>query len=122
MRGLVKYARGPGNVAVREVPEPALSDGEVLVEIEATGICGSDLHILEDRIEIPIRVPVVMGHEFSGRIVDRGKDVSGLGVAGISMSRRGPRPSDAAPGAVRLHPLAPATGARPQEPARSRVR
>ena len=80
MRGLVKYARGPGNVAVREVPEPALSDGEVLVEIEATGICGSDLHILEDRIEIPIRVPVVMGHEFSGRIVDRGKDVSGLGV------------------------------------------
>ncbi|HIM56490.1 MAG TPA: alcohol dehydrogenase, partial [Candidatus Latescibacteria bacterium] len=49
MRGLVKYARGPGNVAVREVPEPGLSDGEVLVEIEAAGICGSDLHILEDR-------------------------------------------------------------------------
>ena len=62
------------------MPEPVASDGEVMVEVEATGICGSDLHILEDSIDIPIRVPVVMGHEFSGRIIELGKGVNGLGV------------------------------------------
>ena len=72
MQGLVKFARGQGHVEVREVEERPLARGEVRVQVEAAGICGSDLHILHDEIAIPIRVPVVLGHEFSGRVVELG--------------------------------------------------
>ena len=67
MRGLMKLAAGPGHVEVGEVPTPVPGPGEVLVEVQATGICGTDLHIEDD--EFPSRPPVVMGHEVSGVVV-----------------------------------------------------
>ena len=78
MKGLVKYARGKGHMEVREVPERALADTEVRIQMKAAGIYGSDLHIYYiyyDKIKIPIRAPVVVGHEFSGRIVAVGSVV-----------------------------------------------
>lgn len=75
MKALVKYASGPGNVALRDVEEPAPGPGQVKVEVKAAGICGSDLHIYHDDIEIPIEPPVVMGHEFAGVVVERGEGV-----------------------------------------------
>ena len=78
VKGLVKYARGPGNMEVREVAEPVPGPGEVLVEVEAAGICGSDLHVYEDAIAIPIRVPVVVGHEFSGVVAAVGEGVGAV--------------------------------------------
>jgi threonine dehydrogenase-like Zn-dependent dehydrogenase len=45
MRGLVKYAAGPGNMELREIPEPKPGPGEVKIAVQYTGICGSDLHI-----------------------------------------------------------------------------
>ncbi|MBM3276538.1 MAG: zinc-binding dehydrogenase [Candidatus Handelsmanbacteria bacterium] len=76
MKGLVKYARGQGHMEVREVGECPLEPGELRIRVEAAGICGSDLHIYHDQIAVPIRVPVVLGHEFSGRVVEVGEGVS----------------------------------------------
>ena len=72
MKGLVKYARGHGNMEIRDIQQPVPSEREVLVQVEATGICGSDLHVFEDSIAIPMRVPVVVGHEFSGVVIEVG--------------------------------------------------
>jgi L-iditol 2-dehydrogenase len=75
MKGLVKFARGKGNVEIREVPEPSPKTGQVKVEVKAAGICGSDIHILHDQIVQPIHPPFIMGHEFSGVVTEVGPDV-----------------------------------------------
>lgn len=76
MKALVKYAKGNGNMEIRDIPEPTVGPGEVKIEVKATGICGSDLHIYHDDIAIPIKPPVVTGHEFSGVVVEVGEGVS----------------------------------------------
>ena len=78
MKAIVKYARGKGSVEIRDVTEPVPGPGQVKVEVQAAGVCGSDLHIYHDEIAIPIEPPVVMGHEFSGVIVELGAGVEGL--------------------------------------------
>lgn len=76
MKALIKTARGPGNIEMREIPVPQFSDNEVLIQIKAVGLCGSDVHIEQD--DIPYEVPVVLGHEFCGIIVEKGRDVTSL--------------------------------------------
>ena len=78
MRGLMKTARGPGNLELRDVPDPTPGRGEVLVEIAAAGICGSDVHIKHDTAFYT--PPVIMGHEYSGRVVEVGEDVHQIQV------------------------------------------
>jgi L-iditol 2-dehydrogenase len=75
MKGLVKFARGDGFVELRDVEDTPPAANQVKVEVKASGICGSDLHIYHDEIKIPIRTPVVIGHEFSGVIVEKGAGV-----------------------------------------------
>ena len=72
MKALVKTARGPGNIEVLEKSIPSIpKDDWVLIRVEAAGVCGTDLHIWHDQYQnYP---PVVLGHEFSGRIVECGK-------------------------------------------------
>jgi L-iditol 2-dehydrogenase len=71
--GVAKLAAGPGNVALAERPEPAAGRGEVVLEVVAAGICGTDLHIADD--EFPSRPPVTMGHEVSGVVAALGEGV-----------------------------------------------
>lgn len=71
MKALVKYKKGIGNIEIRDVPEPDVSQGEIKIEVKAAGICGTDIHIYHDHY--PYNVPVVLGHEFSGEIVEIGK-------------------------------------------------
>lgn len=80
MKAIVKYARGKGNVEIRDISEPSPGPGQVKVEVKAAGVCGSDLHILYDEIAIHIEPPVVMGHEFAGMIVEVGPDVMNRSV------------------------------------------
>jgi L-iditol 2-dehydrogenase len=80
MRGVVKYKRGEGNMEIQEVPEPRPDPNEVKIEVKAAGICGSDIHIYHDDIKIPIKTPVVVGHEFSGIIAELGENVKHLKV------------------------------------------
>jgi L-iditol 2-dehydrogenase len=75
MKAVVKYGKGKGLVEIREVPEPKMKDDEVLIEVKAVSVCGSDLHIYHDAH--PYWPPVILGHEFSGVIVDVGKGVKG---------------------------------------------
>ncbi len=70
--------RGPGEVVVEERPVPRPAPGEVLVEVDHCGICGSDIHmLLEGWGDKP---GLVAGHEFSGTIVALGEGVEGWGV------------------------------------------
>jgi L-iditol 2-dehydrogenase len=75
MKAVVKYGKGKGLIEIREVPEPKMKDDEVLIEVKAVSVCGSDLHIYHDAH--PYWPPVILGHEFSGVIIDVGKDVKG---------------------------------------------
>lgn len=75
MKALVKTAPGAGHVELRDVPEPVPTPEQVKVEISACGICGTDLHVLHDTFRnFP---PVILGHEFVGRIVEEGAGVRG---------------------------------------------
>jgi L-iditol 2-dehydrogenase len=76
MQAVVKYAHGKGNVELRDIPEPSPGPDEVMIEVKAAGICGSDLHIYDEDIRLPIRPPVVIGHEFSGVIAEVGSSVT----------------------------------------------
>ncbi|OPZ62166.1 MAG: D-arabitol-phosphate dehydrogenase [Firmicutes bacterium ADurb.Bin506] len=80
MKGLFKTAPGPGNMEIRETPKPSPGPGQVMVKVEYTGICGSDLHIFHSDIAIPVRPPVITGHEFSGTIAELGEGVTGWKV------------------------------------------
>ena len=75
MKALVKTARGVGHLKLSDVPTPQIAPDEVLIRVRACGICGSDLKIQDD--EHPYTPPVVVGHEFSGKIVEVGADVTG---------------------------------------------
>lgn len=71
----------PGQVAVELRERPRLeSEGDVLLEVEACGICGTDLHIVEDPPGHPADVGVVLGHEMVGRVVEVGGNVADLSV------------------------------------------
>lgn len=74
----MKYARGEGNIELRDISEPECRAGEVLVEVEAAGICGTDVHILHDQTFYA--PPVVIGHEYCGRVINVGEDVHGIEV------------------------------------------
>jgi L-iditol 2-dehydrogenase len=76
MNAVVKYERGPGNVALMDVPEPTCTDHQVIIDIANCGICGTDLHVYHDTFRnFP---PVILGHEFAGEIVEKGKAVQGV--------------------------------------------
>jgi 2-desacetyl-2-hydroxyethyl bacteriochlorophyllide A dehydrogenase len=68
MRAVV--IEGVGQITVTDVPEPVPGPRDVLVEVAACGICGTDLHILEG--EFAPALPIVPGHEFSGTVVALG--------------------------------------------------
>ena len=87
----MKAARfhGPGDIRIDDVPEPQVGPGQVKVDVEWCGICGTDLHeYLEGPIFIPPKgsphpltgeeMPVVMGHEFAGVVSEIGDGVTNV--------------------------------------------
>jgi len=72
---LAAVFEGEGRLVVREVPDPVPSRDEVLIEVEACGICGSDVQIINVPPGHPSTPPVVIGHEFVGRITAVGAGV-----------------------------------------------
>jgi 2-desacetyl-2-hydroxyethyl bacteriochlorophyllide A dehydrogenase len=64
----------PGKLAVTEVPDPSPGHGQLVVQVGACGICGTDVHIADGEFP-PTPYPIVPGHEFAGRIVARGEGV-----------------------------------------------
>ena len=80
MVGLVKTADGVGNMELRELPIPEPQAGQVQIQVAATGICGSDLHIYHSDIDLAMKLPVVTGHEFSGVVTKLGEGVDSVQV------------------------------------------
>jgi NADPH:quinone reductase-like Zn-dependent oxidoreductase len=72
------------NLGVRDWPDPQPGPMEVLLEVQACGVCGSDMHFYEtddqDYILYPglTRFPTILGHEFSAKVVEIGKQVTQL--------------------------------------------
>ena len=66
----------PRQFKYKEVPEPEIQSDDVLVRIDACGLCGTDLHIHEG--EFAPNFPLIPGHEFTGEIVALGGSVKGL--------------------------------------------
>lgn len=77
MKALVKRHDAPG-LWLEDVPEPSIGINDVLIKVDRTGICGTDVHIHNwdawARKTVP--VPLVVGHEFVGEIVEVGSNVS----------------------------------------------
>ena len=81
MKALVKAKAEPGLWMERH-PVPEIGPDDVLIRINKTGICGTDIHIWnwDDWAKKTVPVPLVTGHEFAGEIVEIGKNVEGLTV------------------------------------------
>src|SRR5688500_4494287 len=76
MKALIKRHSEPG-LWLEDVPEPELGINDVLIRVDRTGICGTDLHIYkwDAWAQKTIPAPMVVGHEFVGEIVEVGSNV-----------------------------------------------
>ncbi len=81
MKALEKSRPVEGLWMVR-APVPEIGPDDVLIRINRTGICGTDIHIWnwDDWAAATVPVPLIIGHEFAGEIVEIGSDVTGLRV------------------------------------------
>jgi 2-desacetyl-2-hydroxyethyl bacteriochlorophyllide A dehydrogenase len=69
---------GPNSVEIAEVPDPTPTSGEVVIEVAASGICGTDVEIFDGKYRASL--PVIPGHEFAGTVVAVGAGVHALRV------------------------------------------
>ena len=74
--GVVNFSSEPHSVEVREVDRPVAGDDDVIIQVEAASVCGSDLHQWEGSNSWPVNYPVVLGHEFGGHVFELGKNVT----------------------------------------------
>jgi threonine 3-dehydrogenase len=81
MRALVKANAEPG-IWMQNATEPAVGHNDVLVKIRQTAICGTDIHIYnwDEWAQHTIPVPMTVGHEFVGEVVELGGEVRGLEI------------------------------------------
>lgn len=78
MDALVKFGREDGNVEIRDIPKPDLKPDQVLLRVKAVGVCGSDIHMWREHHSWEIKLPLVLGHEFSAVVADAGQQVTGF--------------------------------------------
>ena len=65
---------GPKTISMEQVPDPTCEQDEVIIQVAASGLCGTDLHIY--RNEYMSDFPVIPGHEFAGVVADVGEEVT----------------------------------------------
>lgn len=74
---IVNFAPEPQSVELREIEVPDIGADDVLLEVSAVGVCGSDLHQWTAQHSWPVNYPVTLGHEFAGTICQAGSAVTG---------------------------------------------
>jgi len=81
MKALIKQTAEPGLV-MGDLPIPPVGHNDVLIKITKTAICGTDMHIFnwDPWAQRTIHVPMAIGHEYCGTIVDMGSEVRGLSI------------------------------------------
>src|ERR1700752_2852785 len=84
MKAVVKSKAEPG-LWLEEVPVPEVKGDDVLIRVLKTSICGTDVHIYnwDAWAQKTIPVPLVVGHEFVGEIVEAGGNVTGFAVGDL---------------------------------------
>ena len=75
---VINFAPEPYSVELREIPVPEIDDADVLLDVQAVGVCGSDLHQFTGKHSWKVNYPVVLGHEFSGVVAKAGRNVRGF--------------------------------------------
>ena len=73
MRAMVLEKPGTA-LNLREVPRPSPGPDQILLKVQACGVCRTDLHILDGELNHP-QLPLIMGHQIVGRLVDKGENV-----------------------------------------------
>jgi propanol-preferring alcohol dehydrogenase len=73
MRAMLLEAPGEP-LTLKQVPVPAPGPNQVLLQVHACGVCRTDLHILDGELKNP-KLPLILGHQIVGTIIDLGKDV-----------------------------------------------
>jgi threonine 3-dehydrogenase len=81
MKALVK-AKAERGIWMQDIEQPEVGHNDVLIKVNRTAICGTDIHIFkwDDWAKATIPVPLAVGHEFSGEIVEMGIEVRGLSI------------------------------------------
>ncbi len=81
MKALVK-AKPERGIWLQNIDKPDVGHNDVLIQVNRTAICGTDIHIFkwDDWAKSTIPVPIAVGHEFSGRIVEMGEEVRGFAI------------------------------------------
>ena len=84
MKALVKLKPEPG-LWLRDEPVPEIGEDDVLIRVRRTGVCGTDLHIWEwdSWASNRLKPPVVIGHEFAGRIEKMGPEAAAEGLLSV---------------------------------------
>ena len=86
--GRVRAARceeygGPGNVVVRDIPDPVVTSGHVVVDVAAAAVNFPDLLFIANRYQVPAPLPFTPGSEFAGRVAGVGAGVTGLAAGDL---------------------------------------
>jgi threonine 3-dehydrogenase len=81
MKALIKESAEPG-ISMGDLPVPSIGPNDVLIQIRKTAICGTDMHIFnwDPWAQRTIHVPMAVGHEYCGTIVDMGSEVRGFAI------------------------------------------
>ena len=81
MHALVKQHPAPG-IELAEIPKPTVGHNDVLIRVKRTAICGTDMHIYnwDPWAQKTIPVPMAIGHEYCGEIVETGSEVTGFAI------------------------------------------
>ncbi len=84
MKALAKTSDAPG-LSLIDTPKPTIDDRDVLIKVERTGICGTDLHIYnwDQWAQKTVPTPLIIGHEFVGKIVEVGNRVDFLQIGDV---------------------------------------
>ncbi len=77
---VVNFGSQPYSVELREIPDPQPGPDDVIMEVQAVGVCGSDLHMWTGHQSWKVEYPMVLGHEFAGVICEVGSQVQGWKV------------------------------------------
>ena len=75
---VVNFGAAAYSVELREVECPSITEDDLLLEVGAVSVCGSDLHQWTGTHSWPVNYPVVLGHEFAGTVVEVGARVRGF--------------------------------------------
>ncbi len=88
MKALLKFAKGKGNVGLKDVAEPIPGEAEAVIRVQVAGVCGTDVHIYYDRFSNT--PPLILGHEFSGIIEHLGPGVKAFQIGDRVVSENNP--------------------------------